>query len=109
MESAVRSAWVEPATIAHAQKVAIANAAEVGLRATKTRCQLLILYARNGIFGCGDRAVEIAARDDVRPQRPKEPEIGSANPGTNGLSELDGKIPGSEGLGGGHDREATFQ
>jgi len=51
------------------------------------------------IFGCGDRAVEIAARDDVSPQRQKGAETGSANPGTNG-TELDGKIPGSQGLGG---------
>ena len=35
------------------------------------------------------------------PQRPKGPETGSADPGTNGLSELDGKIHGSQGLGGG--------
>jgi hypothetical protein len=40
------------------------------------------------------------------PQRPKGPETGRANPGTNGLSELDGKT-GSEGLGGGHDRDRT--
>jgi len=56
---------------------------------------------RNGIFGCGDRAAEIAARDNGRPQRPKGPETGSANPGTNGLSEPDWKLPGSKGLLGG--------
>jgi len=55
----------------------------------------------NGIFGCGDRATEIAARDEGRPQRPKGLEIGRGNPGKNSLSELDGKISGLEGLGGG--------
>jgi hypothetical protein len=47
----------------------------------------------NGIFGCGDRATEIAARDERRPQRPKGPEIGRGNPGKNSLSELDEKYP----------------
>ena len=65
------------------------------------------MSARNGIFGCGDRATEIAARDDGRPQRPKGPKTSSGIPGTNGLSERDGKIPGSDGLDGGHDRGAT--
>ena len=63
---------------------------------------------RNGIFGCGDRAAEIAARDNGRPQRPKGPETGSANPGTNGLSEPDWKLPGSKGLLGGRTRARTW-
>jgi hypothetical protein len=50
------------------------------------------LFARNGIFGCGDRATEIAARDNIYPQRPKE-QVCSAKSGTNGLSELDEKTP----------------
>jgi hypothetical protein len=51
------------------------------------------LPARNETFGCGDRGTEIAVRDNILPQRPKGPETGSANPGTNDLSELDGKYP----------------
>ena len=38
------------------------------------------LSARNGIFGCGDRATEIAARDDGRPHRPKGPKANSRRP-----------------------------
>jgi hypothetical protein len=53
--------------------------------------------ARNGIFGCGDRAAEITARDTGRPQRPKGVGTDSGNPGTNGLYEHDRKIPGSKG------------
>jgi hypothetical protein len=94
MESAVRGAWVESASIAYAQKQGRANGAKVRLRATKKAgCQPLRLTARNGIFGCGDRATEIAARDDGRPQRPKGSETGGTNPGRNSLSEHDGKIP----------------
>jgi hypothetical protein len=40
------------------------------------------LSARNGILGCRDRATEIGGRDNIRPQRPKGPETGRANPGT---------------------------
>ena len=65
------------------------------------------MSVRNGIFGCGDWAGKIAARDNGRPQRPKGAETGSANPGTNGQSELGGKIPGSQGLGGGDRRART--
>jgi hypothetical protein len=100
MEPAVRSPWVEKfATIT--TKNTVSTAAEVWPPCDKKDVSRRAFSAGNGIFGCGDSGVEIAARDDVRPQRPKEPEIGSANPGTNGLSELDGKKPGSEGLGGG--------
>src|SRR6516225_11384339 len=59
----------------------------------------LVCQERN--FWMRRQAVEIAARDNARPQRPKGPETASANPGTNGLSGLDGKIPGSQRLGGG--------
>ena len=59
------------------------------------------MSARNGIFGCGDRAAEIGARDNGRPQRPKGAVTDSGNPGTNGLLEPDGKIHGSARLGGG--------
>jgi hypothetical protein len=31
------------------------------------------LFARNGIFGCGDRAAKITARDGKYPQRQKRP------------------------------------
>ena len=65
------------------------------------------MSARNGIFGCGDQAPEIAERDNELPQRLKRRRTDSGNPGTNGLLEPDGKIPGSAGLGGGHDRGAT--
>ena len=37
------------------------------------------MSVRNGIFGCGYRAAEIAARDNIREQRPKGPETGRAN------------------------------
>jgi hypothetical protein len=67
----------------------------------------LTLTARNGIFGCGDEAPEIAERDNELPQRLKGPRTDSGNPCTNGLLEPDGKIPGSAGLGGGHDRDRT--
>src|SRR6516164_2016957 len=102
MESAVRGAWVESATIAHAPKhrryqrrrglAPVRQKPDVSRRA---------LSARNGIFGCGDRATEIAARDNVGSQRLKGPETDSGKPRTNGVFEPDGKIPGSEGLGGG--------
>jgi len=50
---------------------------------------------------------EIAKRDNELPQRVKRRRTDSGNPGTNGLLEPDGKIPGSAGLGGGHDRDRT--
>ena len=65
------------------------------------------LSARNGIFGCGDRAPEIAERDNELPQRLKRRRTDSGNPRTNGLFGPDGKIPGSAGLGGGHGRDRT--
>ena len=37
MESAIRSAWVEPATIAHAKNTAVTNAAEVWFPCDKSR------------------------------------------------------------------------
>ena len=40
-----------------------------------------------------------AERDNELPQRLKRRRIDSGNPGTNGLPEPDGKIPGSAGLG----------
>jgi hypothetical protein len=49
------------------------------------------LSARNGIFGCGDRATEIAARDNIRPQRPKGPEMGRGNPAQTAYLSLTGK------------------
>ena len=54
------------------------------------------------------RGPEIAERDNERPQRPKGPRTDSGNPGTNGLLEPDGKIPGSAGLGGGRTRARTW-
>jgi hypothetical protein len=38
------------------------------------------------------------------PEETKGAETDSGNPGINGLSEPDGKLPDSEGLDGGHDR-----
>ena len=61
----------------------------------------------NGIFGCGDRASKIAARDQEDAKRPEGTEIDSGNPGTNGLSEPREKTHGSSGLYGGHDRDRT--
>jgi hypothetical protein len=58
-------------------------------------CQPLSVIARNEIFACGDRGPEIAARDNMGSQRPEWAEIEIGNPSTNGLSELDRKIPGS--------------
>ena len=71
------------------------------LRSTKPHPPARALSARNGIFGCGDQAPEIAERDNELPQRLKRRRTDSGNPGTNGLLEPDGKIPGSAGLGGG--------
>src|SRR6516225_10519684 len=65
------------------------------LRSTKPHPPAIALSARNGIFGCGDRAPEIAERDNVLPQRLKRRRTDSGNPRTNGLLEPDGKIPGS--------------
>jgi hypothetical protein len=59
------------------------------------------LSTRNGILGHGDRAAEIAARDDTRLQRLKGGQTGRGNPGTNGMSEPERKSPGSERLDGG--------
>jgi hypothetical protein len=101
MESAVRSTWVESATIATLQKHRWCCRQGLASMRQKPDVSRRALSARNGIFGCGDRAVEIAARDNVSPQRQKGAETGSANSGTNGQSELNGKIPGSQGLGGG--------
>src|SRR6516164_1243797 len=77
------------------------------LRSTKPHPRARALSARNGIFGCGDRAPEIAERDNELPQRLKRRRTDSGNSGTNGLLEPDGKIPSSAGLGGGHDRDRT--
>src|SRR6516164_6420993 len=41
------------------------------------------------------------------PQRPGGARVDSGNPGTKGLSELDGKLPNPERLRGGHDRDRT--
>ena len=71
------------------------------LRSTKPHPPARALSARNGIFGCGDQAPEIAERDNELPHRLKRRRTDSGNPGTNGLLEPDGKIPGSAGLGGG--------
>src|SRR6516165_9571519 len=71
------------------------------LRSTQPHPPARALSARNGIFGCGDQAPEIAERDNELPQRLKRRRTDSGNPGTNGLLEPDGKIPGSAGLGGG--------
>src|SRR6516164_11571085 len=71
------------------------------LRSTQPHPPARALSARNGIFGCGDQAPEIAERDNELPQRLKRRRTDSGNPGTNGLLEPDGKIPGSKGLGGG--------
>ena len=86
---------VESATIAHAQKKSpLLTPPRSGSRSTKAGCQPLTFSARNGIFGCGDTASEIAARDNGRPQRPEEVGIDSGSPGTNGLSKPGGKLAG---------------
>src|SRR6516225_5517164 len=72
------------------------------LRSTQPHPPARALSARNGIFGCGDRAPKIAERDNELPQRLKRRRTDSGNPGTNGLLEPDGKIPSSAVLGGGH-------
>src|SRR6516225_10226072 len=78
------------------------------LRATKPHPPARALSARNGIFGCGDQAPEIAERGNALPQRLKRRRTDAGNPGTNGLLEPDGKIPGSAGLGGGGCSPATL-
>jgi len=108
MEPAVRSTWAESATIAMLQKRRWCRRRGLASVRQKRDVSRRALSARNGILGCGDRAVEIAARDNARPQRQGGAETGSANPGTNGLSELDGKIPSSQGLGGGRTRARTW-
>src|SRR6516162_10033794 len=71
------------------------------LRSTQPHPPARALSARNGIFGCGDQAPEIAERDNELPQRLKRRRTDSGNPDTNGLLEPDGKIPSSAELGGG--------
>ena len=92
MESAVRSTRVESATIATLQKHRWWRS---GLHATKTGCQPPNLVGQERNFWMRRQG----RRNHVSPQRQKGAETGSANPGTNG-TELDGKIPGSQGLGG---------
>jgi hypothetical protein len=62
---------------------------------------------RNGIFGCRDKAAEFAVRDTKRPRRPKGTGTDSGNPGTNGLSGPNSKLPGSGGLDGGAGMDRT--
>jgi hypothetical protein len=52
-------------------------------------------------------ALKSPPETNMSSQRPEGAETDVGNPGTNGRSELDRKIPGSEGLGGGHDRDRT--
>jgi hypothetical protein len=51
------------------------------------------LSARNGIFGCGDGATEIAARDNIRPQRQKNPKPVAQIPAQTAYLNLRGKYP----------------
>src|SRR6516165_4886991 len=48
------------------------------LRSTQPHPPARALSARNGIFGCGDRAPEIAERDNELPQRLKRRRTDSA-------------------------------
>jgi hypothetical protein len=84
------------------------HAAEVRLQSGKSRRLAPPRpSARNGIFGCRDRAAKIAARDTGCPQRLKGAKPVAEIPAQRGLSEPGWKLPGSEGLGGGHDRDRT--
>jgi hypothetical protein len=59
-----------------------------------------------GGFNCS-RAAKIATGDNGRPRRPIGTGTDSGNPGTDGLSEPRGKIPGSIGRDGGDSRDRT--
>ncbi len=126
MESAVRSTRVEFATIALSLNKkpplpdhrSVSRATRPDVPPSLVQCPAQqgpdvphrALSTRNGILGRGDRAAEIAARDDTRLQRLKGGQTGRRNPGTNAVSEPERKSPGSERLDGGDylDQTACF-
>ena len=92
MEAAVRSTWVESATIAHAQKHRRCQRRRA-LAATKPNLSRAEpLSARNGIFGCGDRAAEIGRqRQRTSPETKKGPELIAEIPAQTAYLSLMGK------------------
>jgi len=109
MESAVRSARVESATIAHALKnTAVANAGEAWIPCDKSRMSAAEPCPPGTGFLDAETGPPKSPPETTYANRDqKDPKPVAQNPGKNGLSEPLGKIPGSEGLDGGHDRDRT--
>ena len=64
--------------------------------------------ARNGIFACGDKPAEIAARGHERKRRHGDAKTDRGNPGRNGPFERDRKISGLARLDGGDATDRTW-
>ena len=110
METAVRSAWIGSATIAHVSKTPLlprhGGLAQCGKSLTFRRPNLG-RQERN--FWMWRQSRQNRRQRQRTPAETIKGRTDSGNPGTNGLFEPDRKTPGSAGLGGEHDRGATSE
>jgi hypothetical protein len=102
METAVRSAWVESATITHLSKAPLlprhGGRAQCG-KASPTAGPNVGRQERN--FSMRRQSRQTRRQRQQTPAETIKGRTDSGNPGINGLFEPDGKTPGSAGLGGG--------
>jgi len=100
MESAVRSAWVESATIAHAQKTGRCQRRRA-LAATKPNLSRAEPCPPGTEFLDAETGPPKSAPETTYARRDQKDPKPVAQIPANGLSEPGGKLPGSYGLGGG--------